>query len=213
MTGLDIVSGLEFGLSNVEQNDEFLIQVSGLNYGFDLTQTPYQRVTYALINGDPINLDSTYSITANEFVLGFLQQFLGIDVTDISYVDDLTEFQVLTEYISSIGTISPQGESRITDIKEIIKTESLPNEFKLNQNFPNPFNPTTNISFTIPKENFTELKVYNLIGEEISTLVSADLKPGSYHFSWNASSLSSGIYFYKLRSGNFTELKKAILLK
>jgi len=212
MTGLDIITGLEFGLSSIEQNDEFLIQVSGLNYGFELANNPYERVTYVLVNGNPIELESVYSVTANEFVLGFLQQFLGINVTDIFLYEDVTEFQVVSEYIASKGTITPSSGDRITDLIEE-KKPGLPNEFKLNQNYPNPFNPKTNIGFSIPENNYTELKVYNLIGEEIVTLISNNLKSGNYEFEWDASFLASGVYLYKLTSGNFVDIKKAILLK
>ena len=83
----------------------------------------------------------------------------------------------------------------------------------LSQNYPNPFNPNTTIKFTLPEPGFVTLKVYNLLGEEVITLVSEELNSGHYKYIWNASGLSSGIYFYRLQAGNFVNTKKTLLLK
>ncbi len=213
MTGLEILTGLEFGLASVEKNDEFLIQVSGMDYGFEISKPPYQRLTFTTVNDIPIDPAAIYSITANEFVLGFLQLFLGIEPTDIVLLEDLTEFKVVSEYIAAKGTITPQSGDRITGIKEKKIKTSLPSNYKLNQNYPNPFNPSTKIEFAIPQNVYTELKIFNTIGEEVATLVSNYLKSGTYEYEWDASNLPSGIYFYKINAGKFTEIKKAILLK
>ncbi len=85
--------------------------------------------------------------------------------------------------------------------------------FELKQNYPNPYNPSTEISYTIPEESYVALKVYNFLGQEVSTLVNKILPAGSYHTTFTAGSLPSGVYFYSLRSGNFTQVKKMILLK
>jgi len=90
---------------------------------------------------------------------------------------------------------------------------SIPNAFILNQNYPNPFNPSTTISFSIPEASFVSLKVFNALGEEISTVVSEELSAGSYQYEWNAKNLTSGIYFYKLQAGGFVQTKKMILLR
>ena len=88
-----------------------------------------------------------------------------------------------------------------------------PQEFSLSQNFPNPFNPETVIRYQLPKNSYVTLKVYTLLGKEITTLVSKELPAGSYSTEWNASSMPSGIYFYRLQAGNFVETKKLIVLK
>jgi len=98
---------------------------------------------------------------------------------------------------------------------EQISTE-VPQEFNLYQNYPNPFNPTTTIKFSIPASSSvaqTFLSVYNTLGEEISTLVNQQLSPGTYSVDWNASNYPSGIYFCKLTSGDFSAVKKMILVK
>jgi hypothetical protein len=85
--------------------------------------------------------------------------------------------------------------------------------YSLSQNFPNPFNPTTNIKFTIPKNANTYLKVYDILGNEVSTYFEEFLNAGTYNILFEAQNLSSGIYYYKLVSGDFTETKRMMLVK
>jgi photosystem II stability/assembly factor-like uncharacterized protein len=85
--------------------------------------------------------------------------------------------------------------------------------FSLFQNYPNPFNPNTTICYQIPQREFVSLKIYNLMGEEIKTLVNEEQSAGTYNIKFNGGNLSSGIYFYTLKSGNFIKTKKFILLK
>ena len=89
----------------------------------------------------------------------------------------------------------------------------IPQAYILNQNYPNPFNPNTNIEFSIPKSEFVTLKVYNMLAQEVATLVSETLHMGSYNYSWDAPQLASGVYLYKLQAGDFVETRKMILLK
>lgn len=96
-----------------------------------------------------------------------------------------------------------------------IKTISneVPNSYTLHQNYPNPFNPNTIIKFDIPKSDFVSLKIYDALGREISTLVNEQLKPGTYETEFNGANYPSGVYFYKLISGDFIDTKKMILVK
>jgi len=87
------------------------------------------------------------------------------------------------------------------------------NDYRLEQNFPNPFNPATNLEFGISKLGFVSLKVYDVLGNEVATLVNEKKNPGSYKVSFDGSSFSSGIYYYKLSVDNFSDTKKMILLK
>jgi hypothetical protein len=93
------------------------------------------------------------------------------------------------------------------------KPTAQPQRFSLEQNYPNPFNPSTNISFSIPTQSFVSLKVFDLIGREVATLVSEQMSAGSHSKQWNANGITSGIYFYQLKSDKFTETKKLVLLK
>lgn len=85
--------------------------------------------------------------------------------------------------------------------------------FHLKQNYPNPFNPETNISWYLPSERFTTIKIYDVLGEEVAVLVNELKNAGTYNLLFNASALSSGVYFYKIEAGEFTETKKLILMK
>ncbi|HQY51061.1 MAG TPA: T9SS type A sorting domain-containing protein [Ignavibacteria bacterium] len=90
---------------------------------------------------------------------------------------------------------------------------SIANDYSLSQNYPNPFNPSTKIAYSIPTNGLVTLKIYNILGKEVQTLVSEVKSAGSYEVSFNAASLSSGVYFYKLESGDFIDTKKMFLLK
>ena len=100
--------------------------------------------------------------------------------------------------------------SEVTEIKEQIQ-HSL--SYSLSQNYPNPFNPTTSIEYSVARNEYVSLKVYDILGNEISTLVNEVKSPGSYKVNFNGSNLSSGIYFYKFNAGNYSSINKMILLK
>jgi hypothetical protein len=95
----------------------------------------------------------------------------------------------------------------------MLDLHSNPTTFSLMQNYPNPFNPSTTISFSLPSKSIVSLKVFDLTGKENATIVSQELSAGTYSRQWNAAHMSSGIYFYRLQAGSFTETKKLVLLK
>lgn len=111
----------------------------------------------------------------------------------------------------------------LTGIKPI--SNNVPSSFKLYNNYPNPFNPTTKITFSIPlikvgdpawtegAGGFVTLKLYDLLGHTVATLVNEKLSPGTYEINWDASNFPSGVYFYKLITNEFVTTKKMILLK
>ena len=96
---------------------------------------------------------------------------------------------------------------------DIIEVKAIPKQYELLQNYPNPFNPSTSIKFQIPGSSFVNIKVYDITGREVETLVNEEKSAGSYEVNFNTEGLSSGIYFYKLRTDNFTETKKMLLIK
>ena len=113
-----------------------------------------------------------------------------------------------------IGPFSEvRGFQTILNVSVARTDGAVPTEYALTQNYPNPFNPTTNIQFAIPKTSYVTLKVFNALGKEVGPLVSQDLSPGYFTVKWNASTVPSGIYFYRLQVGDFIETKKMILLK
>jgi len=88
-----------------------------------------------------------------------------------------------------------------------------PKQFSLNQNYPNPFNPTTTISFDLPVSSYVTIRIFDALGREVSVLLSGVFPAGKYSQQWNASSMPSGIYFYRIQSGSFTDTKKLLLLR
>ncbi len=359
-TGMDILTGLEFGLSEIEMNDEFMLQVSGLEYAYDGTKPAGERLVNVKINGLPIDPQKVYSVTANEMVIGFLS-YVGITPSEQQILIGVTEFQALADYIvaqnnfvvaKTLGRVlnvgdqtsfmgilgsgwmaiqqpennkknsadnklffelkivdkglnySPKGnlniripsqdinlksdycewllienstatikgEGKINNkgnygyliiavdgqsnkigydqlrvviwdnndgdkllvdnlesgtIQGVIKmstdqsfakdmdetTTAVPKVFGLGQNYPNPFNPSTQISYSIPEAGNVDLKVYDILGNEITTLVNETKAPGNYVVVFDASSLASGIYIYVLKSNNFVQTRKMLLLK
>jgi hypothetical protein len=115
------------------------------------------------------------------------------------------------KYFYRLKQIDLDGSFSFSDVVEV--DVSAPTDFALKQNYPNPFNPTTTIDFRIADVRFVSLKVYNVLGNEVATLVNEEKPAGNYTVTFNASSLSSGTYFYKLQTGSFIETKKMILLK
>ena len=89
----------------------------------------------------------------------------------------------------------------------------IPTQFSLSQSYPNPFNPTTNIIYQIPKNSFVSLKVYDVLGKEVATLVNELLSPGTYEATFDATKYASGVYFYKLETSDFAETKRMMLIK
>ena len=361
MYGESLLGGLEFGLSEIEKNDEFLIQVSGMQYFYNGTQPPFSRLSGVLINDVPIAPTAVYSVTANEAVLQILD-LLGIPYSNVQLYSGITEFQVLTNYIISQGgfvhpkhlgrilnvgntqnqtmlaangwlnseaefyldnptvseklffrmnlrnnfgtidgtvkinlheanfsfrsdycewllientfatavgkgqlngagnygflitaqsiiegyessngkikiviwdiddgerivydNLTPQninggsiviksfsGENLVAEENNIL---SAPIEYSLTQNYPNPFNPSTTIKYSVPDAGNVQLKVYDIIGNEVATLVNETKTPGRYEVQFNAAELSTGVYIYSLRAGNFVQTKKMILMK
>ena len=102
-------------------------------------------------------------------------------------------------------------DDNLVSVKE--ETASIPTQFILYQNFPNPFNPSTTISWQSPVAGYQTLNVYDILGNEVATLVNEYRNAGSYEIDFDASSLSSGIYFYKLNAGSFIQTKKMVLIK
>ena len=102
-------------------------------------------------------------------------------------------------------------------LAEIIEIQNIstkiPSSFSLSQNYPNPFNPTTNIKFDIAKNGFASIKIYDILGKEVATLVNENLKSGTYEVTFDGSDLSSGTYFYQLRVSDFVETKRMVLIK
>ena len=126
----------------------------------------------------------------------------------------------------AVGTVSGAEFSMLSgaghDVHGILWTEvgddfeqisSVPRQFTLEQNFPNPFNPTTTIRFALSERAMADLSVYNILGQAVKTLVSGDLDPGEYDVTLDATDLPTGVYFYRLTAGTFAQSRKLVILK
>ncbi|MCI0473910.1 MAG: T9SS type A sorting domain-containing protein, partial [Ignavibacteria bacterium] len=139
----------------------------------------------------------------------------GLTISDFWEIDNVTHFLIGCR----INGVT-YGDTLLTGVKNISK--EIPPSYSLSQNYPNPFNPETKITFSIPSwegysfsrgVGFVNIKVFDISGREVGTLVNEHLSPGTYSVKWNASGFSSGIYFYTLIAGNFKETKRMILIK
>ena len=115
----------------------------------------------------------------------------------------------LNTIIKWVKNGAPESPTSVENLKEIIPAHS----FSLSQNYPNPFNPSTNFSFDLPDRIFVSLNVFDMLGRNVSIIVSEELSAGKHTVQWNAKSLPSGVYFYRLQAGLFDETKKFILLR
>ena len=183
---------------------------------FYLPRTPLQELQKVIVDTDTLNFNQYCCDLENGWVMLAAQPDSGINV----------EFDAVVSWDIDMGITNwdqDQGNFlfyNTTNPVYVSEEETLPEEFVLYQNFPNPFNPSTKIKFTIPSVETgyipslqTTLKVYDVLGNEIETLVNEKKPSGTYEITWYAEGLPSGIYFYQLKADSFTQTKKMILLK
>ncbi len=169
-------------------------------------------------NGEVIGVGGAQFFAASDYTLFTVPIFYNNNETpdscQISIALGINTGQISLGSYFIVDDLAFQGVS--TGVNET--NNSIPNEFSLEQNYPNPFNPSTKIRYSIPSTSSGEiqkvnLKVYNMLGNEVATLVNQEQAVGTYEISFIPSGLSSGIYLYKLQSGNLVQTKKMIYLK
>lgn len=170
-------------------------------------------VSKTIVDSSTIKLsfDSQFGIANNSGTLAelifknkskhSLKTYLNFDQAKVS--DDLTSNRNISKLNNGVVSIT------VTDIKNKI----LPTSYSISQNYPNPFNPTTVIEYSLPEKNKVEIKLYDLLGREVRTLLNEERLPGKYNIKFNASGLASGVYFYRITAGRFIKTKKMILLR
>jgi hypothetical protein len=172
---------------------------------FGVFHTGKARLEFTDSSGIVIDTSLSYDVTP-------LETFILNDSTKIPPLADSVNIVIFDNENNFIGIlISRTTEDLITDIKSF--TNYTPAGFKLKQNYPNPFNPVTKINYSVPKMSFIKINVYDILGNEIATLVNEEKLAGDYAIEFNGSNLSSGIYFYRMQSGTFIDIKKFILMK
>ena len=163
-----------------------------MTYKISFNQQTSSDTSYIYLNGDGLI----------EVSISF-KKYVGIDYSSL--------YEVSVSYSNLIGSrINGKEWGQLTGVNTNINIVS---DYKLYQNYPNPFNPSTKIEYDLPKEGMISLKIYDMLGREVKTLVNEHKNAGSYNIEFNANHLTSGIYFYRLTSGNFTQVKKLILIK
>ncbi len=228
----NVTAFVDYGLS---ANSTYTYQVYAYNeFGnsgnSNIAQTttiiPVELTSFsALANSDDIELKWTTATETNN--QGFqIERALSSTVPEWKNIGYAAGFGTTTEpksysfidskvssgtYIYRLKQIDLDGTYKYSN--EVSVEVTLPLEYSLDQNYPNPFNPSTTIKYSIPEDGFVKLSVYNMLGEEVSTLVNGNQEAGRYELSFNASELSSGVYVYRLEAPNYTSSKKLILLR
>lgn len=213
------------GWANVEQFGASFAKPFMLRPLVYETTIPVELVSFAaLLNESSVTLSWSTATELNN--RGFsVQRKIGTQWQDMGFVEGkgtTTEINSYS-YIDDISSIGSYGKIYYR-LKQIdydgsfafsseVLVQMAPAEYKLSQNYPNPFNPVTRISFQLPYDSHVTLKIYDIVGSEVATLVNEIKVAGNYNFDFNASSLASGVYFYKLQAGDFVSNKKMILLK
>lgn len=155
----------------------------------------------------PGSLGTVLPTTAGTYTYVFTYKMNPVWIDSMIYTIAFIQNDVNKECLNSFKAI----DYNVTGTP--VNTGTVPKHFSLSQNYPNPFNPSTNIKFTMPKDGFVTLKVYDMIGSEVKTLVEGNHKAGIYNIYFEGSELASGVYFYRLSTGDFTDTKKMILVK
>jgi hypothetical protein len=168
-------------------------------------------------SGTNANLYSVFYNSGNWIIVGsegtiihngiFQESGTSNDLFDVSFFDANNGWVV-----GGNGTILRTTNGGATFIEEETIDE-VPTEFLLSQNYPNPFNPSTKIRYSVPKSSNVVIKVFDILGNEIETLVNEEKPIGTYEVTWYAENLPSGVYFYEMTGGNYSETKKMLLLR
>ena len=187
------------------------------------TVLPVELTTFSANNlGDKVELNWNTATEVNNYGFNVERKTENGEWTNIGFVKGSGNSNSPKNYSFIDGNpLSGKVEYRLKQIdndgsfkySSIVTVNSLPIQFNLAQNYPNPFNPTTTIQYAIPKAEHVTLKVYDELGNEVTTLVNENKVAGQYKVSFNGSNLASGIYYYRIAAGDFTEVKKLMLLK
>ncbi len=186
---------------------------------------PVELVAFtANVDGDVVVLNWTTATEVNNLGFEVQKALNGVDEWEtFGFVDGHGNSNSVNNYsFVDASTVSGNVQYRLKQLdvdgaskySSVIKiTSTLAKEFVLEQNYPNPFNPTTVISYSIPTASHVSVKVFDVLGNQIATLVNKNQVANSYKVNFNATELSNGVYFYKIKAGSFSSVKKMILLK
>jgi hypothetical protein len=218
--GVQNITGFNgsYGVATLHHSSEALIEGDSLKRVSLTTNTATKIISdiySTALQGIAITADDKYAFVVGSFnkvvvdlASNTVIQTFTAGGTSVATMSDGSRFFVTDSYNGTVRVYKKLNPSGVED-----DHNSVPFAIALEQNYPNPFNPSTNISFTLPSKTFVLLKVFNLLGEEVATLVNEELPPGTHLHQWNAGAMPSGVYFYRLQAGSFTETKKLLLLR
>ena len=194
-----------------------LYYFTGQNNQVKLDSIGNRMLGYGTIVKQWIDSDSAFSIADRSGGAIIRKRFPSCIITATLCWDDLptqlTRWWIFYKCIDSNKVISLNAANGIiVSVKSIDDKREL-DHFTLYQNYPNPFNPTTNISFTLLRALFVTLKIFDITGREITTIINKEMPAGNHNFQWNAMNESSGIYFYRVEAGSTIQTKKLIVLR
>ncbi len=193
MSGAALAAGLEFGLSEIEQNDEFLVQTSGMKYTYDGKAMQYSRLRSVTVAGAALDTGKIYTVAANEFAVLFLST-IGIPITDVKIYSDTTEYQVVSAYVSKQDTIKPLVQGRVSSIKLSVQRNFDEASSETVRIFPNPATNFTTIEFTNPSASEVKIRIFAHDGAEVANF-EGPLSPGIFATTIQTNSLAAGSYF------------------
>ena len=181
------------------------------NYGFEILRS----AQYYSHSEDPDETRDEESWEKLGFVEGHgnsnsQKEYSFVDNKNSEVLKNLGGLDAVLKY--RLKQIDFDGKFEYSDVVEV-EVNSLPTEFSLAQNYPNPFNPTTSIEYSVMNNDYVSLKVYDILGNEVATLVNEQKSAGKYEVKFNANNLASGMYIYRIKAGEFTQTKKLILMK
>lgn len=219
----DLAGNIVLGAYSESSSD---INSATMLNGFNLFPNEFLTTGYSrsFSIGDEIQKDSVISVSETVTLpAGTFSNCLLISESHINNLGTVV-FRENHYYAYGVGMVKnertiPSNDAHIDELMSYVITgveennNSIPPRYLLSQNYPNPFNPSTKIQYSISSQQNVTLKVYDVLGKEVATLVNDEKPAGTYEVFFNGSNLSSGVYFYKLQSGSFVETRKLTLLK
>ena len=183
----------------------FFVMISSCIFGQDTLKVtnvlPESFSTYASVNQE-LEIDFNIPLDANTSHI-FVPVWTDLTISQLTVLVDIGNDGTIDDTLYLNNTVSVEEQGFL----------GIPKEFNLSQNYPNPFNPVTRIRYSIPQTSFVTIKVYDILGSEVATLINEEKPAGNYEVEFQAESLPSGVYLYKLQTGSFVATKKMLLLK
>ncbi|MCH8326235.1 MAG: aryl-sulfate sulfotransferase [Bacteroidetes bacterium] len=233
----NIVAGSNYNFNNSNDSTGFSAKVNSLN-GPEINKFSLKRFNLAPVFPEfsitPFKV-YTYRLFFSSLIISSVIANLEFELSSFPLIKDPAKVKIYVRVNEGMGLFTPLttiydsvnsklivnnagfGEYIFADDNSIVTgietNKILPKYFSLSQNFPNPFNPTTTIEYSIHQNSFVNIVVYDVLGKVVQTLVNEEKTAGNYKITFNAKNLSSGIYFYTMKAGNFIEAKKLVLLK